>query len=121
MKDLRFRAYVWSESWTTAAIMAFVIAAPVAALLVRLSKPEIKRLARWKRNVYFELLIVLTLSTAIYFYIGKLPLLVARKSEIMLAIGMVPVLLHALLASLYDVTGLRNIDLDSNTGEDVVK
>ena len=114
-------AYVWSESWTTAAIMAFVIAAPVAALLVRLSKPEIKRLARWKRNVYFELLIVLTLSTAIYLYIGKLPLLVARKSEIMLAIGMVPVLLHALLASLYDVTGLRNMDLDSNTGEDVVK
>jgi hypothetical protein len=63
----------------------------------------------------------LTLSTAIYLYIGKLPLLVARKSEIMLAIGMVPVLLHALLASLYDVTGLRNMDLDSNTGEDVVK
>jgi len=114
-------AYVWSESWTTAVIMAGIIAAPVAALLVRLSKPEIKRLARWNRNVYFELLIVLTLSTGLFLYIGKLPLLVARKSEIMLAIGMVPVLLHALLASLYDVTGLRNMDLISNTGEDVVK
>jgi hypothetical protein len=83
---------------------------PFAALLIRLEKPEFRFLTRWKRNIYFEAVVVALISFGLYWFVSTTPNEVIQKSEILLAIGFIPALFHAALSSLYDVTGNREVE-----------
>jgi hypothetical protein len=101
--------YVWTLNWGVAFVPGLIMTAPFAALLIRLEKPEFRILTKWKRNIYFEALLVALISFGLYWIVSKTPNEVIHKSEILLAVGFIPVLFHAALSSLYDVTGNREV------------
>ena len=102
--------YVWTLNWGVAVIPGLIMTAPFAALLVRLEKPEFRVLTKWKRNIYFEAILVALISFGLHWLVSKSPNEVIHKSEILLAVGFIPTLFHAALSSLYDVTGNREVE-----------
>jgi len=102
--------YIWTLSWSAALIPGLIMTIPFAALLIRLEKPEFRILTKWKRNIYLEAILVSAIGFGLYWIVSMTPNEVINKSQILLAVGFIPALFHALLSSLYDVTGNREVE-----------
>lgn len=96
--------YVWTESISAALIPGLIMTLPVALLVVRFRRPTIALLAKWPRNIYIEAGIITAACFGVQWLIQRTPNEVIHKSEILLAIGFLPVLFHSVLSSLYDVS-----------------
>ena len=104
--------YVWTESLSKAMIPGVILSVPFALLVVRFSSPQIALLARWRRHIYLEAIIVTALSFGVHWIVAKTPNEVIHKSEILLALGFLPLLFHSVLGSLYDVSDNQEVDAE---------
>jgi len=102
--------YVWTESFSKAIVPGIILTIPFATLLVRLSSPNISILRKWRRNIYLEAIILTTMSFGIHWLVSKTPNEVIHKSDLMLALGFLPLLFHSLLSSLYDATDSQEVE-----------
>ena len=96
--------YVWTESLSAALVPGLIMTLPFALLVIGFKSPNIAVLAKWPRNIYVEAGIVTAACFGVHWLIQRTPNEVIHKSEILLAIGFLPVLFHSVLGSLYDVS-----------------
>ncbi|MSW09361.1 MAG: hypothetical protein F2690_00695 [Actinobacteria bacterium] len=101
--------FVWTQSLSSALIPGAILTVPFALLVFRFSSPQIAALAKWRRHIYLEAVVVTVISFGAHWIVSKTPNEVIHKSEILLALGFLPLLFHSVLSSLYDVSESQEV------------
>ena len=86
--------FIWTQSYFSALIGASVIATPYFLLFLVFPRLAISRLARSRRSLIFEVLLIGAFTFGVYTLIQLLPTTVFAKSQAFILIGLIPGLIH---------------------------
>ena len=96
-----FTVFVWTENWTTALLVGILMVALFSSFTFHIRLPRIPFLTRWKRNVFFEAMVVTYLASTIFLYVQSLPYQVSLKSDIFTISGLALTLIHVVANTFY--------------------
>jgi hypothetical protein len=88
--------YIWTQSFTSALVGAFVIATPYFLLFVVFPRLAIPRLANSKRSLIIEAILIGALTFGVYTLIQLAPTTVIDKSKAFILLGLIPGFLHGI-------------------------
>jgi hypothetical protein len=88
--------YIWTQSFTSALVGAFVIATPYFLLFVVFPRLAIPRLANSKRSLIIEAISIGALTYGVYTLIQLAPTPVIDKSKAFILLGLIPGLVHGI-------------------------
>jgi hypothetical protein len=96
--------YVWTESISFSLITGFLLAFPMALLLVRFESPVIPFFARFERHIAIETICVCLLAYGAFVNIQDFPLDVTQKGKMFILSSVVILFIHGFYSSVYDIS-----------------
>lgn len=105
--------YIWVRDWLSALALGLALTAPYALLLIRFGGPNLRWLVKVPRSALIEALVVSAFAYAVFRALESSPFEVLERSRLFLILGVIPVLLHALYSSLWDVADRARVEDNS--------
>jgi len=94
--------YIWTQSAQKSLIVALLFSAPYFLVFVRFNEIKIAAVAKAKRLLILEALVVSGITFLIFSQINAEPLLVSQRTDLLLILSAIPGVIHALYGAIFD-------------------
>jgi hypothetical protein len=90
--------YTWTLTFSTAISLGLIVAFPLILLVIRPTWQRLSLFTKLKRNHFFEMLVVVTLSLVAFIAVQYLPFVAGTSAFQMIFLGLSPVFIHSLIS-----------------------
>ena len=94
--------YIWTQSSQKSVIVALLFSAPYFLVFVRINEIKIAALAKAKRYLIAEAILISGITFLIFSQINSEPLLVSQRTNLLLILTAIPGVLHAIYGAFFD-------------------